>query len=319
MRRAVGSEPVKAVPARPGRLVSAAPRAGPPGGTAAHRPGCRLREKLDGAEGDERGLRRGLGEHGIAGGERGGDLAGEDGEREVPGEMQAKGPRGAPSSVRCPRHSSGGNRPSRISATHRPGLAGFAGEEREEFGAVGLVESRRRGGGYRHGRRRRPGHEDALAAEKARRRLRGWHRRRCRQSRRAAPGYGARWRGFVGAGTASSGWACQRVAAKAPRWAESVAKASGSVRSWPAELRRGAKMSAGAEWPDWAARARRGGARWDRRPRLRPECRHRRSGDERAIGAVFEEAPDEIGEEIAVGADRGIDARAGAMLAGERA
>ena len=38
-----------------------------------------------GGGGDQRGLRRGLGDHGVADGERGGDLAQEDRQREVPG------------------------------------------------------------------------------------------------------------------------------------------------------------------------------------------------------------------------------------------
>ena len=41
--------------------------------------------QLDRAHGDERGLLRGLGDDGIAGGQRRGDLAGENGEGEIPG------------------------------------------------------------------------------------------------------------------------------------------------------------------------------------------------------------------------------------------
>jgi hypothetical protein len=42
-------------------------------------------EQAHGLGGDQRRLLGGLGEHRVAGGQRGGDLAGEDGQREVPG------------------------------------------------------------------------------------------------------------------------------------------------------------------------------------------------------------------------------------------
>ena len=49
--------------------------------------------------GDQRRLLGGLGDHGIARRQRRGDLAGEDGEREIPGLMQAKTPRPCSSSA----------------------------------------------------------------------------------------------------------------------------------------------------------------------------------------------------------------------------
>ena len=100
------------------------------------------------AGGDQRGLLGRLGEHRVAGGERGGDLAGEDREREVPR---------ADAQHRAERHVAGGIERTRLLGVvaqeiHRlaqlgdrvgPGLAGFTHGEREQ--AVGFaLEQRRR-------------------------------------------------------------------------------------------------------------------------------------------------------------------------------
>ena len=62
---------------------------------------ARFMQHAHGLGGDERRLFGGLGDHGIARGERRGDLAGEDRERKVPGLMQTTRPSGAGSRVRA--------------------------------------------------------------------------------------------------------------------------------------------------------------------------------------------------------------------------
>ena len=78
-------EPVKATPATPGWATRSAPTSPSPGTR------CRRRRRDAGAVkqphrlgGDQRGLLGGLGDHRVAGDERGHHLAGEDREREVP-------------------------------------------------------------------------------------------------------------------------------------------------------------------------------------------------------------------------------------------
>ena len=87
MRFAVSTEPVKATPAMRGsrdqrRADGLAVADHAARGVGA---GCRPRSRISTrTQRDARRLLGGLGDHGVAGGERGGDLAGEDGEREVP-------------------------------------------------------------------------------------------------------------------------------------------------------------------------------------------------------------------------------------------
>ena len=115
---------MKTTPAMRGSLVSAAPTVAPSPGSSwiASLRDAGLVHQLDRAAGDQRRLRRGLCEHGVAGDERRRDLAGENGERKVPrrdaGDDAAR-PRPRPS----PRpRSSGGSRPPRALRTrHRRG------------------------------------------------------------------------------------------------------------------------------------------------------------------------------------------------------
>ena len=85
IRRATSVEPVKATPAT--RAVRDQRRADPPvaerqmQSTARH---PRLMQQLDRFEGDQRRLLGRLGDDAVAGHQRGGDLPGEDGEREIP-------------------------------------------------------------------------------------------------------------------------------------------------------------------------------------------------------------------------------------------
>ena len=82
---AVSFEPVKATPLMRGSLTSASPSRPPPGSRCrTSRRHAGLVQQLRREEGRDRRLLGGLGEDGVAGGERGGDLAGEDRQREVP-------------------------------------------------------------------------------------------------------------------------------------------------------------------------------------------------------------------------------------------
>ena len=121
--------------------------------------------------GDQRRLLGRLGEHGVAGGQRRGDLAGEDGQREVPradaGEdaaavqLQRVGLADRPFSVSARRtgarpaaRSSGRSRPPRAPRRRRrPGLAGLAHGERDQPVAMRL---QRVGHGAQHARRALP-------------------------------------------------------------------------------------------------------------------------------------------------------------------
>ena len=85
IRRALAVEPVKATPATRGSATRAAPTFGPPGSKVQHvgrRPG--LQRQTNGCGGDQRRLRRRLGDDRVAGRQRRGDLAEEDGQRKVP-------------------------------------------------------------------------------------------------------------------------------------------------------------------------------------------------------------------------------------------
>jgi hypothetical protein len=84
--RAVSVEPVKATPATRGSLVSAAPTVAPVARQELHdRFGhAGFMQQLHRVVADEVGLLGGLGDHAVAGGERRGDLAEEDREREIP-------------------------------------------------------------------------------------------------------------------------------------------------------------------------------------------------------------------------------------------
>ena len=141
---ATSVEPVKTTPAMPGAAVSGAPTVGPSPGrscsAAAGTPG-RVQE-LDGAGGDQRRLLGGLGDHRVAGAEGGGDLAGEDREREVPGrdaDQHAARPR--PVALGLRRRSSAGSRPPRAARRRRRAAScrPRAGE-RGQLGGVRLVE-----------------------------------------------------------------------------------------------------------------------------------------------------------------------------------
>ena len=86
MARAVSVPPVKATPARSGCTTSAAPTVSPgPGSrcsTSSGRPACL--NNLHRGGGDAGRLLRRLGDHSVAGRQRRGDLAGEDGEGKIP-------------------------------------------------------------------------------------------------------------------------------------------------------------------------------------------------------------------------------------------
>ena len=83
----VSVPPVKAMPATRGSPTNAAPTLSPSPGQKMQHIGrnARLMHQPHRARGDERRLLRGLRDHRVSGGERAGDLAGENGEREVPG------------------------------------------------------------------------------------------------------------------------------------------------------------------------------------------------------------------------------------------
>ena len=86
MRRALAVEPVKATPATRGIGDERLRRPPAPPGTRCSTSGghAGLARQAHGGGGDQRRLRRGLGDHGVAGRQGGGDLAEEDGQREVP-------------------------------------------------------------------------------------------------------------------------------------------------------------------------------------------------------------------------------------------
>ncbi len=85
MARAVSVEPVKATPAMRESATSAAPTVAGPRQEMQHVAGDPgLVQQPHRGGGDQRRLLGGLGDDGVAGGERRGDLAGEDRQREIP-------------------------------------------------------------------------------------------------------------------------------------------------------------------------------------------------------------------------------------------
>ena len=86
MAHAVSVPPVKATPSRAGCAVSAAPTVSPRPGSRCRRVGVEAGAVIEahGLRGDQRRLLGGLGEHGVARGQRGGELAREDRQGEVP-------------------------------------------------------------------------------------------------------------------------------------------------------------------------------------------------------------------------------------------
>ena len=151
MRRAVAVEPVKATSITRGSETRALPTSGPPGSRCEHaRRNAGLVRQPHGGGGDQRSLRRGLGDHGVARRQAGGDLAEEDGQREVPRrDAGDHPPRGQPQLVGLSRRSRQAHRPGQAARLGRvvaaeigrlphlaqgvgQGLAGFSHGERHQ-------------------------------------------------------------------------------------------------------------------------------------------------------------------------------------------
>ena len=101
-----------------------------------------LQQEVNGKAGYQRGLLGGFGYNGIAGGQGGGDLAGEDGERKVPwadaGENAPR--RGGQAERRIGIVAQEIDRLAQFGDRVGQGLASFAGQKREDRAEVGLIE-----------------------------------------------------------------------------------------------------------------------------------------------------------------------------------
>ena len=102
MWRATSVEPVKATPGDRRMRRQAAPTAPSPGTRCSAVAGMPARvEQPHRLGGDQRCLLGGFGDDAVAGDQRRRDLAGEDGERKIPGLMQTNMPRPRITAVRC--------------------------------------------------------------------------------------------------------------------------------------------------------------------------------------------------------------------------
>ena len=153
-----------------------------------------LVQQRDGAGGDQRRLLGRLGEHGVAGDERGGDLAGEDRQREIPRrDAGDDAPRLGPGLGMLGLGGVVAQEVDRLAHfRHAVGqrLAGLARREREELDGVGLVEigGPAQDGGALGDRPRRPGRlRRDRDADRRPRPARPSPRPPCRRRRRAAP------------------------------------------------------------------------------------------------------------------------------------
>ena len=324
--RAVSVPPVKAMPAMRGSETRAAPTApSPRRRRRALRRHAGVVQKMSTARGGgQRGLLGGLGGDGVAGGQRGGDLAGEDRQRKIPGRDAAKTPR-PPRPQCCVRRSGRGGRawrrnaraPGGIVAAEIGGFADFAD-------AVGQGACRPRGREATEIRRGRP--------RWSRPRVPGWRRGRGPPSVvPGAPGGGERGEGGVDFGGGRVGRRAEEAAAvggvaDVAGGAGAGARRRGDGRSvMAARARRGeaavGEVEAGgiACGPGYRAAGR--GMRG-----LRPGPGAQKGGgvgddgvfghvgvdeavDEAGVGAVFEQAADEVGQQILVRAHRGVDRR----------
>ena len=331
MARAVAVEPVKATPATSGWATSAAPERAVARHQMQGRTGmpasCSSRDR-DG--GDQRRLRRRLGDDAVAGDERGRDLAGEDREREVPrrdAEEDAAPAQDQPVLLAGRAGQRGRRGEFRLGlggvvAAEIDRLAQFGDGVVERLAGLGLQQGQQQaaallhqigglaqGGGAAAGRRGVPGGEAAWAARRRRSASAASASRtvadrlavdrRQHRARRAAGSLAVDDRAGFREGLGGAAAISRQQRLEALGMAEFDA---GRVLARRADRDRPAagcaRCRAAPAWPMMSA----GGT-------SRSRDRHvgiAGDADEGGVGAVLEQAADEIGEQVLMAADRRI-------------
>ena len=282
--------------------------------------------------GDQRRLFGGLGEHGVAGRQRRGDLAGEDGQREVPradagedaaavqGELVGLADRARAASRRAElrarpawRSSGRSRRPRAPRRRRRPGSC----RPRAQQSAIRRSRSASRASAMARStgaRPRRPARPSAgWAAPRPRRRRR--RRRRSVASDladHARRGRSGRARRPAGAGLRSLPPTIGPALSFSRRARRSRGQAVADLGDRKVDARRVPAARAIEVARQRDARVRRGAGRLDRRDRIGDHLRDRRllvqqGVDEGGVGAVLQQPADQVGQQVLVAADRGVD------------
>ena len=290
-----------------------------------------LVQQAHGERGDQRGLRRRLGDDAVAGDQRRGDLADEDREREVPGRDADEGPTAAQDQAvvlagragKSGRHGELGLGFGSVVAQEVDGFAEFGDGVVQRLAGLGLEQRQDRAaarfhqvgglaqrGGAVAGGRRVPGVEAGLG---------GGHRllgaggialgdaadrlavdRREHVAGGTGPGLAVDQRHRLGHGLGGSGADLGEEAGEALGIAELDAGGVAARRSEEIGRQRDAAMAGCARRPDDVGR--RHQQRRDRHVGIAGDR------DEGGVGAVLEQAADEIGEKVLMAADRRIGA-----------